>query len=202
MMKQGNEKEIWRHAETKGKQAEWMWLPVPICKILNSPESFLTTPTFTWSVSPEPRPSSHTLIMLHTFTFEVALHAESFYEHCQGSQPGNQNVENGTARRRLGRGTDLHSRSHRQRRCTSSKAKIKEKPPQKNQSGELAWKETAQRVSFGRHGTSSTHARLCQRMQKCKDQKQTHTLQHERGWDVEVWDSGERSDPLRAQVAL
>lgn len=34
--------------------------------------------------------------MEHASTFEVALHAESFHEHCQGSQPSTPNTENGT----------------------------------------------------------------------------------------------------------
>lgn len=79
--------------------------------------------------SPLPHLPPDTLIMSNTSTFEVALHTESFYKHCQGSQPGTQNIENGTGKRRLGRGTDLYSRSHRHRCCTSSKSQNWREPP-------------------------------------------------------------------------
>lgn len=52
MTYRGHERWWWnrgekRHTETKGKQTELMWLPVPICKVFNSPENFHATPTFT-----------------------------------------------------------------------------------------------------------------------------------------------------------
>lgn len=141
-------------------------------------------PLSLYQLSPLPRLSSDTLIMLHTFTFEVVLHAESFYKHCQGSQPGNQNVENGTGKRRLGGGGLIYIQDHTGTDAApQAKLKFKRNPP-KNQSRGLAEGKPARPADFGQRGTSSTHAHLCQHMQKCKNETQTHTLQPGCGWDV------------------
>lgn len=126
----GRQKEMWRHAETKGKQTELMWLLVPICKVFNSPENFPATPTFTFS--PLPRLSSDTLIMLHTFTFEVALHAESFFvSTARGPSQATRTWRMGPGRG-VWEGGLIYIQDHTDTdACTSSKAKIEEKSPQK-----------------------------------------------------------------------
>ena len=118
---------------------------------------------------------------------KFALHAESFYEHCQGSQPGNQNVENGTGKQRLGGvcvcvclcvcvcacvgGTHLYSRSHRHRRCTSSEAKIEERIPEKTNQED--W-ERRQRRSPLILATMGHRLRMSFRASVCRNVKFKH----------------------------
>lgn len=118
----GQQKNILWHTEAKRRQTELIWLPVPICKVFSSPEKSLRPPLSLYHLSPLPCLSTDILITVHSSTFEVFLHAESFFERCQGSRPSSQNTENGTGEKCLQGGADLYSRSHR--RYTSSKPKI------------------------------------------------------------------------------
>lgn len=156
MMKWGNEKDIWRHKETKGKQTELMWLPAPICKVFNSPENLLATPIFTLS-TPEPHLSSDTLIMLHTFTFEVCLACGIFLWALPGvpaRQPERGEWDRKAAPGRWGGGGLIYIQDHTDTDAAPpAKLKLKRKPP-KNQSRGLGEETTAQPADFGHHGTS------------------------------------------------
>lgn len=175
----GQWKEIWRHTETKRKQTELICLLVPICKV--SHENFLATPTVTlWTSTLCLR--SDALIVLHTFIFEVALHAESFYKHCQGSQPGSQNVENGTGKRRLGGGL-IYIQDHTETDAEpEAKWKLKRNPTKNQSRGPVEGEKRAQAADFGQHGTTLTHAHMHHLMQQYKNEIQTHTPQAECGW--------------------
>lgn len=83
-------------------------------------------------------------------------------------------MENGTGKRRLGRGL-IYIQDHTD---SIPQAKIKEKSP-KNQSRGLAEEKTAQPAGLGQHGTSSACALSCQHIQKRIIQTQTHTLEPE-----------------------
>lgn len=180
MMKQGNEKKSEDTQGQKGKQTELMRLLVPICKVFNSPENFLCDPHFHFINSPLNPPS----ILRHTHVAHCHLWSclacwIFFISVARGSQPGNQNVENGTGKRRLGGGgTHLYLRSHR--RCTSSKAKIEEEFPQKTNQEDWQRRKKAQPSGFGQHGTSSTCACICASV--CRNVKIKHKHTPSRVW--------------------
>lgn len=99
-----------------------------------------------------------------------------FISIARGSQPGNQNMENGTGKRRLGGGGGglIYIRDHTDA-APRAKLKLKRNCPKKNQSRGLAEEKK-------RHSPlvlANMGHRLRVRMQKCKNQTQTHTLQPE-----------------------
>lgn len=121
----GHRKEIWRHTETKEKQTELIWLPVPICKVLNTQENFFVTPLSLYQLFPN--------LSILRYTHHVAhFHLWSCFAcwillEALPGVPARQPERGEWDREGVsGSGTDLYSRSHK-----TLKAEIEEKSNQK-----------------------------------------------------------------------
>ena len=200
----GQRKYIWRHTETKGRQTELMCLPVPICKVFNSPEISLRPPLSLYHLSSLPclfLRYSHRGAHFHLWSClacRIFLWALPRVPAKQ-SEHGEWDREEAS-----GWGTDLYSRSHRRRRCTSSKAKIEEKspPPEKKLSRGLTEGKMAQPCWFKATGDGAYIFIFVSAYAKMVKKKIKHKPLSLCVGGCEGGDTGEWSNPFQAQVAL
>lgn len=157
----GHRKEIWRRTETKGKQAELIWLPVPICKVFNTHENFFVTPLSLYPLFLNLSILRYTHHVAHLHLWSCFAMLNPFISTARGPSQAARTW-------RMGQGRGVWEGDWFIFKITQDAESWnwREIQPKTNQEDRQRGKR-AQPADFGQHGTLLTQAH--QLMQQCKN---------------------------------